>query len=78
MSRREIIGMTTDAEWAIWRASQAVTLRDSCMRDAEIYRRTGSLEAMRTVVKLARDCNRDYLKFVAEYRALQVPQRKRA
>jgi glutathione synthase/RimK-type ligase-like ATP-grasp enzyme len=81
MSRTQIIGMTTDTEWAIWTASRALTHRDHYMNDASIYLRMGSTEAARTCVQAARDCNREYLKHVAEYRALkaaEMPKRKRA
>lgn len=81
MSRREFIAMTSDAEWAAYRAGAALANRDQYMHNAGTYLRIGSIQAAQTCVRAARDCNRDYLKYIAEYRAAkaaETPKRKRA
>lgn len=81
MSRREIIAMTNDAEWAIYRAVESLALRDDFMRNAADYKRVGSRDAVVISVQSAREWNHKYLKRVAEYRAMkaaEVSKRKRA
>lgn len=81
MSRREFIAMTSDAEWAAYKAGASRANRDQFMQTATVHRRNGSIEAARICIRAARDCNRDFLKHVAEYRAVkaaETPKRKRA
>jgi alkylhydroperoxidase/carboxymuconolactone decarboxylase family protein YurZ len=66
-----------DAEWAAFKAGQALANRTQWMQRAGMDERNRGL--VEVCASAARGCNREYLKAVAEWRALQKkPQRKRA
>ena len=65
-----------DAEWAAFKAGQALANRAQWMQRARMDERNRGL--VKICTDAARECNREYLKAAAEWRALKKPQRKRA
>jgi hypothetical protein len=68
----------TDGEFAAFNAGKWLARRDDWMFAARASRDARQVELMRVQVSAARNCNREYLKQVAKWRAAREPKRRRA
>jgi hypothetical protein len=75
---RHFNAQLSHAEYAAFKAARSLAQRDNWMHDAAQFKARGMADVVKLCVGAARDRNREYLKAVAEYRALKAPKRKRA